>query len=518
LSDPFVGRPTAGGWRFLTGTAVLLAVIAGVASSASIFMPRPEARSPRIRPAAIPGHPDQLLLDSSLTRESVSLLFFEGRPAVLGRDGRRVVVSESGTLLATSSTLDLRPLSLGLGGRGALAAAPASDGGWWISTLDGELLKIAPGGEIAFVRPAPFGATALWPDPRSDGVIATRSPERFGFVPEAPENPAIVEVDGQGRVAAGRGKLLVPEHSLLATLANSGYAVATGDTVFLAPLSRSEVIALGPKGDTLWRSAATEVPPTPEPRIKLVEGQVRIDYQPLNLAMTLGPDGRLYVLRATDTTLRRARLDVLDRSSGQVLWRADLAGPRATLAANRLGRVYAFEGDRLLGAIAPSARERFPDFDLPARGGGQVSRASLAGKVVLINVWASWCVPCRTEMPALDSLQRSLQAPEFAFLAISEDERRSDAERFLQELGLEFPVVFGDGRLRNLLHYPGLPYTLLVDREGRILRRWIGQLAGPDFELIRMLARQESGAPALAPSGAEPHHHHPGPQARRESL
>jgi thiol-disulfide isomerase/thioredoxin len=439
------------------------------------------------------------------------LLFFQGRPAIPGRDGRRVVVSESGTLLATTSTLDLRPLTLSLGGRGVLSAAPAGDGGWWIGTLDGELLRIAPGGEIAFARPAPFGATALWPDPRSKGVIATRSPERFGFVPEAPESPAVVELDGQGRAVAGRGKLLVPEHSLLATLANSGYAAAAGDTVFLAPLSRSDVIALGPRGDTLWRSAATEVPPTPEPRIKLVAGQVRIDYQPLNLVMTLGPDGRLYLLRATDTALRQARLDVLDRSTGQVLWRADLPSPRATLAANRLGRVSSFDGDRLLGAIPPSARERLPDFDLPGREGGRASRGSLAGKVVLINVWASWCVPCRTEMPALDSLQRSLRAPGFAFLAISEDERRSDAERFLQELGLDFPVLFGDGRLRSLLHYPGLPYTLLVDREGRIVRRWIGQLGRPDFELIRMLARQELAAPSLRSSGEETHHHHPGP-------
>jgi thiol-disulfide isomerase/thioredoxin len=317
-------------------------------------------------------------------------------------------------------------------------------------------------------------------------------------------------LDGDGHPRAGRGRLVLPQHALLATLANSGYAAVAGDTVFFAPLSRSHVLALGPRGDTLWIARAAQVPPTPEPRFKLVGRQVRIDYQPLNLGMTLGPDGRLYLLRAVDTALREARLDVLDRASGRTTWYAKLSSPRATLAANRLGRVYALDADRLLGAIPAATREPLPAFDLPRRGGGRTSLAGLSGQVVLVNLWASWCIPCRTEMPELDTLQRSLRAEDFSFVAISEDENREAAGRFVTELQLDSPVLFGDGRLKALLHYAGLPYTLLLDRHGRIVRRWIGQLSHEDLEVIRILVHQEL---ASASEEHHPGHLHQAPQA-----
>jgi thiol-disulfide isomerase/thioredoxin len=342
-------------------------------------------------------------------------------------------------------------------------------------------------------------------------VVASRSPERFGFLPELPTSPLVVALDARGRIRESRGRLVVPEHSLLTTLANAGYAALAGDTVFFAPLSRPGVVALGPRGDTLWLSAPAESLPTPEPRFRLVGGRVQIDYQPLNLALTLGPDGRLYVLRAADSAVTRARLDVIERASGQVVWRAELPNVRPTLAVNRLGRLYALDPDRLVGVIPSGHREPLAAFSLPRLGGGSLSLEDLAGRVVLINVWASWCGPCRIEMPALDSLLRSLDGPGFALVAISEDERRKDAERFVAELGLRLPVLFGDGRLQHQVHYPGLPYTLLLDGRGRIVRRWIGQLAPSDLELIRMQVYQELAASARdsGEHGSRHHHQHP---------
>ena len=494
--------------RIGIGAAAVLAAAALVGFVASDAAHRRAPRPPLLGDPGTLGSPAALGLDSTWPREPVAMLFFQGRPAIPVPDGRRVLVSESGAVLSSDRELRVRPLSLALGGRGALGAAPAGFGGWWVSTLEGELARFDREGRLVQATAAPFGATALWPDPLTGGAFATRSPERFAFLPEPAESPLVVALDAGGQTRAGAGSLIIPQHSLLATLANAGYAAATGDTVFFAPLSRSEIVAFGPAGDTLWVSRATEVPPTPEPVITLAGGgQVRVDYQPLNLAMTLGPDGRLYVLRAVDTAVERARVDVLEAGSGRVIWRADLGSPRATLAANRLGRVYLLDEDRLLGTIPASAREPLPDFDLPRLGGGGLSLGELSGRVVLVNFWASWCIPCRAEMPALDSLGVALRGAGLVLVAISEDENRKDAERFVAELGLAIPVVFGDGRLRSRFHYPGLPYTLLVDWQGRVVRRWIGQLGPGDVELIGLLARQEmaGSAPSRHPANHDQH-------------
>jgi thiol-disulfide isomerase/thioredoxin len=481
------GRPR----RLSPGVTALFLVVAGAGFAASALTPGPEVRPPKLRHAPTPGGPVELILDSVPPLEPVRMLYFQGRPVVPGADGRLVVVSETGTVFTADSAPRLRPLMLALGGSSALGAAPGDDGGWWVSTLDGELLRVDAAGVVTRRSRAPFAATALWADWSTHGIIATRSPERFAFLPESPESPVVAAVDSAGRPRGGRGKLLVPQHSLLATLANAGHAVGAGDTVFFAPLSRPDVVALNPMGDTIWVSGGAGLPPTPEPRFGLVKGRVQIDYQPLNLGMTLGPDGMLYVLRAADTAVTRARLDVLDRATGRVLWSARLPGPRATLAANRLGRVYAVDEDRLLGATPTVAREPLADFDLPRLGGGRTSLKEQRGRVLLVNIWASWCSPCRTEMPALDTLQRALSGDGFAFLAITDDESRPGAERFVAERRIDFPVLFGDGRMKERFHYPGLPYTMLTDREGRIVRKWIGELRPADYALIRTLVQAE---------------------------
>jgi peroxiredoxin len=117
-------------------------------------------------------------------------------------------------------------------------------------------------------------------------------------------------------------------------------------------------------------------------------------------------------------------------------------------------------------------------------------------------------------MPALDTLQAALRGDGLVFLAISEDENRGNAERFAADLGLDFPVLFGDGRLKARHHYPGLPYTVLVDREGRIVRRWFGELQSRDFLLIRTLVRSELGGKTPDTAASDPkasHHHHESP-------
>lgn len=492
----------------------LVGSVAGILALGTAMQPptrpgSPAPKPPLLRASVIPGGPALLELDGRVPVESVELVYFEGRPAVPLDGKSRLVVTESGTLITSDSLLELRPIQLDLGGRTALSAAPDGRGGWWVSTLEGALLRVgtSPTDRLESISPFPYGA--LWPDVRTGGVLVTRSTERFSFLPEAGDPALVLGIDTMGRASEPRGRGPVPAHTLLTSLANAGHAVASGDTIFFAPLARQGVIALGPAGDTLWMSVPHDSLPAPEPRFALSGGSAHIDYQPTNLGLTVGPGGKLYLLRAADTTLTRAWLDVLDPTTGRTLTATALDGPRATLAVNAAGRIYRLDDFRLLGAIPASSREPLASFDLPALGGGRVTLAGQVGKVLLLNIWASWCLPCRTEMPALNTLQRDLSGDGFAFVALNEDTSRDAARRFLDEFHFSFPVLFGEGRLKQVYHYPGLPYTLLVDARGRIIRRWIGELSPRDLQSIRLLVSAEHGTP---PSGAAiptaaPHHH-----------
>jgi thiol-disulfide isomerase/thioredoxin len=100
------------------------------------------------------------------------------------------------------------------------------------------------------------------------------------------------------------------------------------------------------------------------------------------------------------------------------------------------------------------------------------------GKVVLLNLWATWCLPCRKEMPALDRLQRELGSERFEVLAVSVDRTGlQGARKFLDEAKVGNLSLYADGtaRMASTLRAAGLPATLLLDAQGRE----IGRLLGP---------------------------------------
>ena len=111
-------------------------------------------------------------------------------------------------------------------------------------------------------------------------------------------------------------------------------------------------------------------------------------------------------------------------------------------------------------------------------------------KVVLLNVWATWCAPCREEMPALDRLQRKLGGPGFEVLALSIDSGGAAAvKRFYNEIGIRSLAIYVDpsARATSTLAAMGVPTTLLIDRQGREIGRRTGpeQWDGP--EAVRMI-------------------------------
>jgi len=162
-------------------------------------------------------------------------------------------------------------------------------------------------------------------------------------------------------------------------------------------------------------------------------------------------------------------------------------------------------------------------------GDGQVrSLADFNGKVVVLNLWAAWCVPCRKEMPALDRLQTALGGRNFAVVPLSIDEGgRETVAKFYAEIGIRQLPVYTDtsGEALRALGAVGLPTTLVLDRAGEEIARVVGPAEWDAPEVVEflkaMIAKQ--AIQLYEPSGAsltEPRRQpmNPSPLARADEV
>lgn len=131
-----------------------------------------------------------------------------------------------------------------------------------------------------------------------------------------------------------------------------------------------------------------------------------------------------------------------------------------------------------LGCAAEPAAEltEAPPFRLPAlTGGDSLSLEDFRGQVVLLNFWASWCGPCREEMPALLSIHRRYRDAGVTVLGVTVNDLPEDSRGFAREYGIDYPNVIGNDELYEAYRLsPWIPTTLLLDRRGRVVRQWIG--------------------------------------------
>ena len=121
----------------------------------------------------------------------------------------------------------------------------------------------------------------------------------------------------------------------------------------------------------------------------------------------------------------------------------------------------------------PGSREGFsaPDFAVDQLGGGQVHLADLRGKVVLVNLWATWCPPCRAEMPAIESVYQAFQSRGLVVLAVDQTNQDTEeaAAAFASNLGLTFLIALDrKGEVGALYSLQGLPSSYFIDRKGVI--------------------------------------------------
>ncbi len=178
-------------------------------------------------------------------------------------------------------------------------------------------------------------------------------------------------------------------------------------------------------------------------------------------------------------------------TAAAVVYRLNMKGSTTSIASANLPAPTSF-GYRPLDK--PRALQEFQFVDGSER---VLTLTDFRGKIVLLNVWATWCPPCREEMPTLDRLQAKLGGAEFEVLALSIDEEGVPAvKEFYQELGIDALRIYaGQSSMPpSALNVLGLPTTLLIDREGRELGRSVGPAAWDSPEVV-VLIRQHLGTP-----------------------
>ena len=137
-----------------------------------------------------------------------------------------------------------------------------------------------------------------------------------------------------------------------------------------------------------------------------------------------------------------------------------------------------------------AAPRPLPEIRFENGDGESMSLADFRGSVVLLNLWATWCAPCRREMPTLDRLQATLAGPDFQVVALSIDRQGLPAvKEFYAELGLEMLPIYVDetGAAQRALSVLGLPTTLLLDREGSEIGRLLGPAEWDGPEMVAFL-------------------------------
>jgi peroxiredoxin len=117
------------------------------------------------------------------------------------------------------------------------------------------------------------------------------------------------------------------------------------------------------------------------------------------------------------------------------------------------------------------------DFTLPLLGGENVTLSSFKGNVIVLNFWATWCPPCRVEMPSMETLYQRYKDQGLVMLAVNLRENDGVVQQFIREHGYTFPVLVDrDGRTGSIYGIEAIPTTFIIDREGRIIGRIVGSI------------------------------------------
>ena len=145
----------------------------------------------------------------------------------------------------------------------------------------------------------------------------------------------------------------------------------------------------------------------------------------------------------------------------------------------RLGAALALLGSAGTAVSAIATSGPAPDFTLRSMGGPNLRLAEQRGRVVMVNFWATWCGPCRQEMPQLDRLYQKYRASGFVLFGVNVDDDALKAADVAAKLGVSFPVLLDtDKAVSKLYDLSTMPSTVLIDRDGQVRYVHRGYLSG----------------------------------------
>ena len=156
-------------------------------------------------------------------------------------------------------------------------------------------------------------------------------------------------------------------------------------------------------------------------------------------------------------------------------------------------------GDGSIVLLDPAERVAAPNLVGMTLNGQQLSSAGLAGDVLVVNVWASWCAPCRSEAPSLERLSKEFADQGVSFIGLNTRDSDTSARSFVERFGITYPnVIDRDGVLqlgfRESLPPRAIPSTLVIDRSGRVAARVLGAVSESSLRgVIEAVADEKAG-------------------------
>jgi peroxiredoxin len=151
-------------------------------------------------------------------------------------------------------------------------------------------------------------------------------------------------------------------------------------------------------------------------------------------------------------------------------------------------RAAALAGALAVSSMVGASASIAPMFTLPSRSGDNVSLEQLKGQVVMLNFWASWCGPCRQEMPLLDQMHKRYSALGFTLIGVNVEANTQDAEKWLKDTPVSFPVLFDrESKVSKLYDVSAMPSTVFIDRKGNVRSLHRGYKPGDESEYLNQI-------------------------------
>lgn len=146
-------------------------------------------------------------------------------------------------------------------------------------------------------------------------------------------------------------------------------------------------------------------------------------------------------------------------------------------------------GDGSITLLDPAERSLAPAISGPLLGGGTFELDALRGKVVVLNVWASWCAPCRAEAPVLEQVWQRVAGDGVQFVGLDTRDSTAAAVAFVDRFGITYPNVIDEGGLlqlqfRDTLPPQAIPSTVVIDEQGRVAARILGKVTEASLEAV----------------------------------